>query len=338
MIDGINLSKNAKRAAYAHISFNIIGVAVMLPLFFPSMELLQWSMQWFGGDPTVAVLVNGKETFPLVPVAVGIYSTAFNIFNTVLMFPFIEVFYRVLSKVGHTLADDKEDYSQAKYLDQALLKDMARGVPAVQKEMARYLEGAALFFDIARERPEAPESGKHALALDGLSQDIRQYTAHMFDAQLPYDKANLIASLIEEEDWVARLGNTLHQMARRIERQPFTPRGRELVSATVDVVAEGFRAILPATQDMPDVSPKAEPRLKALAELRERCLRLGSELPWPERGAILTLLGSAESAFYEIERIDIERRSVSRFVRPNLSTGAIRPVFEGPGQAIPATT
>ncbi len=36
----LNLSKNAKRAAYAHISFNIIGVAVMLPLFFPSMIVL----------------------------------------------------------------------------------------------------------------------------------------------------------------------------------------------------------------------------------------------------------------------------------------------------------
>ena len=32
-IASLNLSKNAKRAAYAHISFNFIGVAVMLPLF-----------------------------------------------------------------------------------------------------------------------------------------------------------------------------------------------------------------------------------------------------------------------------------------------------------------
>ncbi|MGL5139727.1 MAG: Na/Pi cotransporter family protein, partial [Beijerinckiaceae bacterium] len=77
----LNLSKNAKRAAYAHISFNFIGVGVMLPLFFVSMELLKYAMQWFGGDPGVPVLVNGKETFPLVPVAVGLYSTAFNIFN-----------------------------------------------------------------------------------------------------------------------------------------------------------------------------------------------------------------------------------------------------------------
>ena len=63
----LNLSKNAKRAAYAHITFNIVGVAVMLPLFFVSMNLLVWVMGWFGGDPGVAVIVNGKETFPLVP-------------------------------------------------------------------------------------------------------------------------------------------------------------------------------------------------------------------------------------------------------------------------------
>ena len=66
-IASLNLSKNAKRAAYAHLAFNIIGVTVMLPLFFPSMDLLTWVMGWFGGDPGVATIRDGKETFPLVP-------------------------------------------------------------------------------------------------------------------------------------------------------------------------------------------------------------------------------------------------------------------------------
>ena len=54
-IASLNLSKNAKRAAYAHISFNVIGVLVMLPLFFPAMQLLRWAMGFFGGDPSVGV-------------------------------------------------------------------------------------------------------------------------------------------------------------------------------------------------------------------------------------------------------------------------------------------
>ena len=69
---------------------------------------------------------------------------------------------------------------------------------------------------------------------------------------------------------------------------------------------------------------EAAPRLPALLTLRERCLQLGAELPWAERGAILTLLGSAERAFYLIERIDAERRSVSRCFPPWPSSRARR--------------
>src|SRR5688572_25508050 len=40
-------------AISTHITFNFIGVAVMLPLFFLSMKLLIWVMGFFGGDPGV---------------------------------------------------------------------------------------------------------------------------------------------------------------------------------------------------------------------------------------------------------------------------------------------
>lgn len=326
-------SLSLTRAAYAHISFNIIGVAIMLPLFFVSMQLLVWVMGWFGGDPGVAVLVEGKETFPLVPVAVGLYSTAFNLFNTVLLFPFIGVFERVLSRVGHHASENEEDYSQARYLDPRLLKDLPKGVSAIQQETVRYLEAAGLFLSLARGVPTAPDDAKkHFASIDGLSRDIREYTAHMLDPNMPYAKADLVASLIEEEDWTASLGETLYQVARRVERQKFSKVGRDLVDATLDQIADAMRAITPTTQDAPPVSAEAAPRLSALLALRERCLKQGNDLPWSERGAILTLLGSAERAFFLIERIDAERRSVSRAVaaeptraKPE-SAGGLEPV------------
>lgn len=332
----LNLSRNAKRAAYAHISFNIIGVAVMLPLFFVSMKLLVWLMGWFGGDPGVATVINGKETFPLVPVAVGLYSTAFNIFNTALMFPFIGVFDRVLSRIGHHASEDTEDYSQSRYLDPSLLKDLPQGVGAIQRETARYLEAAGLFLAIARRVPTAPDDAeKHFASIDVLSRDIREFTAHMFDPNMPYLQADLVASLIEEEDWTASLGETLYQVARRIERRSFGPAGQKLVDETLDLIAEAMRAITPQTQDMPDVPAAAAPRLEQVLALRERCLKQGADLPWGERGAILTLLGSAERAFFLIERIDAERRSVSRTVPATRPTTVASPALEGPGGAVP---
>ena len=310
----LNLSKNAKRAAYAHISFNIIGVAVMLPLFFPAMRLLSWAMQFFGGDPAVPVVRDGVETFPLVPVAVGLYSTSFNIFNTLLLFPFIGVFDRVLSRIGRTSSEDAEDYSVTRYLDPERGRDMTTGFPLVQKELARYLEAASLFLRIARGEKDAPGPAQdHQTAIDILSRDIRRYTAAMFKPEMQRGDANLLASLIEEEDFTASLGESLFQVARRVERQSFSAVGRPLVDATLDQITRAMRTILP-----PPAGPGAVPTYAApgaqefLLSTRERCLSLGTELSWEERGAILELLGSAERAFFLINRIDVERASVPR--------------------------
>jgi phosphate:Na+ symporter len=319
----LNLSRNAKRAAYAHISFNIIGVAVMLPLFFVSMELLRFVMGWFGGDPGVPVVTNGKETFPLVPVAVGLYSTAFNVFNTLLLFPFVGAFERVLSKIGRTSAEDVEDYSTPKYLDSRLTTDIAQAVPAVRRETERHLAAGALFLEIARRSPSAPaDPGEHYVATDILSRDIRAYSAQLFRDDLPYEQMDLIASLIEEEDFSASLAETLHQVARRVRRENFAPQAQEVVDAALVALEFSLRRILPK-QGVPDPTlPAGHVQISAIQELRERVLKLGPSVPSGERGALLALLGSVERADRLIDRIDAERKSVQR---DEILARAIRP-------------
>jgi phosphate:Na+ symporter len=314
-IASLNLSKNAKRAAYAHISFNIIGVAVMLPLFFPAMALLTWAMGFFGGDPSIPVMREGKETFPLVPVAVGLYSTAFNIFNTLLLFPFVGVFERVLSRVGHTIAEDVEDYTMSRFLDRSKADQLLTGVPLVQQELARYVQGANLFLAIVAKDRAAPSSARdHQAAIDILSRDIRRYTAGMFKPAMQPADADLLASLIEEEDFSASLGETLYQFVRRVERRTFSSAGKQLVGATLEQLRLAMRAVLPNQPGSEVIAPSAEERAEFLLETRTRCLKLGADLPWEERGAILELLGTAERAFFLIDRIDAERRSVPRTV------------------------
>lgn len=334
----LNLSKNAKRAAYAHISFNIIGVMITIPLFFFSIEVLKYVMQWFGGDPGVAVIVNGKETFPLVPVAVGLYSTFFNIFNTAVLFPFVGVFERVLLQVGKDVSDDFEDYSTPRHLNPNFAKDPAQALPAIQRETARYLDAEVLFLDIARQAPNAPDdSEEHSEAIDVLSREIRQYTAGLFDPNMPHERADLVASLIEEEDFSANLGESLYQIARRVERHPFSDAGRKLVNEVIDMVAQELNIIVPGTSKggMPALAD-AEARLSTLENLRDRAVKMGAELPWEDRGAILALLGSAERAFYLIQRIDEERRSVPRIVPVTAEKDSTVPGNFGQAAAMPA--
>lgn len=301
----LNLSKNAKRAAYAHISFNFIGVAVMFPLFFLSMDILQWAMGLFGMDVARSVVVDGKETFPLVPVAVGLYSIGFNIFNTALMFPFIGLFDRVLSRIGAARSDE-EDYAVPRYLDRSALGNVSQGVTAVSKELERYTQGAGLLLAAARGDSDALKSvAEHEQALDTLSQEIRAYTAQMFKNDLTRHQTSLLASLIEEEDFSASLTKTLSQITRRIERQLFSDNGKAIVSALLDIVE-------PAVRKGPQGTYLPQAHSSEIAELRERCLQDEQKLSWDERGAILTLLGSVERALHLVQRIADERRTVSR--------------------------
>jgi phosphate:Na+ symporter len=123
-----------------------------------------------------------------------------------------------------------------------------------------------------------------------------------------------------------------------VERHPFSDAGRRLVNEMLDLVAKEVSIIVPG------VSKGGEPaladheaRVAALADLRERAIRMGSELPWEDRGAILALLGSAERAFYLVDRIHEERLSVPRVVTVTAPAQQDRPAGDfGQAAAVPA--
>lgn len=339
-IASLNLSRNAKRAAYAHMSFNIIGVCITVPLFFVSIDVLSWAMQWFGGDPGIPVVVDGKDTFPLVPVAVGLYSTFFNVFNTALLFPFVGVFETVLARIGRTDAEDAEDYSTPKFLDRKLAGDFAKAIPAVQQETARHLQAGAMFLDIARSAKSAPsDPGEHYLATDILSRDIREYTASLMKEDLPYEQLDLVASLIEEADFTAALTESLHQVARRVKREEFSSAARAIVDVALDKLDASLQGIMPDYGVANPPMPAGHISIPDVEELRARTLALGPNAGAAERGTILALLGSIERAEILIERIESERKSVNRqsvLSRAASRTDKARPISEAGFSPVPA--
>lgn len=312
----LNLSRNAKRAAYAHISFNFIGVIVVLLLFFPAIGLLEMVMTaFFGGDPGMPVIIDGKETFPLVPVAVGLFSTAFNIFNLMLLFPFIGVFERTLSRIGRSAAEDIEDYSTPRYLDRNALGNFAAAVPAVEQEAARHLAAGAVFLDIARGRKGAPsDPGEHHQAVDILSREIRGYSAALFSDGLSRQQLDLVASLIEEVDFTGSLTETLHQIARRVKREEFSSAGRAFINEALDGLDVSLNRILLEPGLLPNL-PAGHVPVTDFEKLRWRIIEQAA-VPAGEKGAILALLGSIERAENLIDRIAAERQTVDRIPVP----------------------
>lgn len=311
-IASLNLSRNAKRTAYAHIGFNFIGVCVVLALFFPAIQVLTWVMGFFGGDPGSPVIVDGEETFPLVPVAVGLFSIFFNIFNVLILFPFVGTFERVLMRIGHK-GDDVEDYSLPKYLDRKALDDFNRAVPAMRQEVARALEGSRLFLDSARGRQTVKKTAEHSAAIDALSREIRAYSAQLFHGDRTREQMDLVASMIEEADFTGSLTESLHQIARRIQREQFTPASRKVLDKGLDHLD---RKLALLEMESAVDGPAAQPGATALEAPEFEAMRWtvidAQDIPAAEKGALLALLGSMERAEALIDRIAQERASVDR--------------------------
>lgn len=309
-IASLNLSKNAKRTAYAHIGFNLIGVTVVLVLFFPAIALLKWVMGFFGGDPGVPVVVDGNETFPLVPVAVGLFSIFFNIFNVLILFPFVNRFERILSRIGHTDDEDAEDFSMPRYLDRRASGTFDLAVPAMQREVMRTARAGALFLDIARGEPKArTDPSDHHQAVDGLAREIRTYAASQFRDGLDRDQLDLLASMIEEVDFTGSLNETLCQIARRVQREEFSEAGRSLLLGALGRLDGKLAGIL--TLDSGSTGGSAEQ--PDLTDIRWEVID-STQVPAAEKGAVLALLGSFERAEGLIDRILEERASVDRSI------------------------
>ena len=112
VISSIGVSKNAKRVAVVHIAFNIIGTIIFMVVFSISHYLINFGF------------INKAVT----PVDIAIIHSLFNIFTTVIIFPFAEK----LVPISHKFVGGEEDDEMEVFLDKRLLF-----TPSIAVEEAR---------------------------------------------------------------------------------------------------------------------------------------------------------------------------------------------------------
>lgn len=95
LLASLNASTNARRAAYGHVVFNLLGVAWVTALFPVYVSIIEGLI---GHDPGMMVIKNGAEAYPHVRVAIAMAHTGFNVTNTLLFLPFLGVLAMLLRK------------------------------------------------------------------------------------------------------------------------------------------------------------------------------------------------------------------------------------------------
>ena len=123
----------AKRAARAHLLFNVLGTVWLLPLFYPFLDLVAgWVNSIEGSSPSTNALV--------IPVALSLFHTTFNLLNAVVLIGAVGIIVRLVEKMVPEVVEPEPQIEQALYLSEDALNFTQTGIKALTDESLRLLQ------------------------------------------------------------------------------------------------------------------------------------------------------------------------------------------------------
>ncbi|MFC1807147.1 Na/Pi cotransporter family protein [Candidatus Omnitrophota bacterium] len=206
MIASIGGSINAKRAAVAHLMFNLIGTGLFLVILRPF---------------TIIVLTTSGESLRQCANA----HTIFNVANTLIFLPFVGLYAKIIERIvpGKEIEID----SGPKYLEKHLISTPIFALDASTKELIRMA-------DIAKEMVNEAADGffnsnekifqhihKREEALDSLQESITDYLMALTQRDLSEEESKRIPALLHSVNDIERVGdhseNLVELAMRKIE-------------------------------------------------------------------------------------------------------------------------
>ncbi len=162
---------SAKRTAMAHLVFNIIGVILALIVFYPSLHLVESitikagflsPFQQAGQDP--------KATAEVIPVALAIYHTVFNVLNTLILIWFVPQLEKLVTRLVKSKEENDEDF-KLQYIHTGLLSTVELSIIQAQKETNIYMQRVKKMFARTKEIVHCSNSNKYQKLFDKIERN-----------------------------------------------------------------------------------------------------------------------------------------------------------------------
>ncbi len=208
VLAAIGTSLTAKRAAAAHVMFNVIGVVIFLIILQPFISLIQ---------------MTSSE----IPRQIANGHTIFNVLNTLIILPFISQFVNLIIKIvpGEELIIERGP----KYLDKRMLNTPAVAIGSSIKEMIRmgslasemFVESTQAFLE--KDRNLIKSVYQKEEVVNELEREIVKYLADVSQKSLTQSQSRLISSLMHAINDIERIGdlseNIVELAESRIENE-----------------------------------------------------------------------------------------------------------------------
>lgn len=208
----------ARRAALAHLVFNIFGVIWVLCLFKPVTMGVSWFVEDImkTADPAVAV------SFKL-----SAFHTTFNICNVLILIWFVRLIERTVCWIIPQ-KEEEEEY-HLKYISGGLLSTSELSILQARKEIVVFVVRTHRMFgmvkDLLRTKDDATFNKlfsrieKYENISDRMELEIARYLNEVMEGRLSSEGKVQIRSMLREVDEIESIGDSCYSIARNINRK-----------------------------------------------------------------------------------------------------------------------
>ena len=235
----MSANTQARRAALAHMFFNVFGVIWILFVFRPFIDMV---CGWVGYDVEMDKEVAGTAAFlansAKLSFVLAAFHTTFNVANTLILIWFIPQIEKFVCWVIKSKRVDEEEDFRLHFITAGFMKTPELSVLEAQKEISSFSERMQRMFGMVqnllnmsssssnKEKSNEAEFNKlftriekYESISDNMELEIAQYLESVSDAHLSDDTKAKIRAMLREVSELESIGDSCYNMARTINRK-----------------------------------------------------------------------------------------------------------------------
>lgn len=218
----LGANTQARRAALAHLVFNVFGVLWVLCVFYPFVDLV---CNFVNYDP------QSHDLNPIkLSVVLAAFHTSFNICTTFILIWFIPQIEKFVCWLIKPRTNDEEEEFRLRYIGgNSIMETPELSVLEAQKEIILFAERIQRMFGFVRELLNTTNDTaftklftrieKYEGISDNMEIEIAKYLDSVSDAHLSDETKARIRAMLREISEIESIGDSCYNIARNISRK-----------------------------------------------------------------------------------------------------------------------
>ena len=216
----LGANNEARRAALAHLLFNVVGVIWVMCIFFPFVNGV---CKLVGYDPTTSGQVQR------LPIVLAMFHTCFNVTNTALLIGFIPQMERLVRWILPDKGNANQEHFKLQYIKANLIQTPEIAILQAQKEVAHYGQEMQQMFQLIKEMLLAEDDNRRKEIFDIIEKEedssdeaeitIARFIEQVADGHLSDDSKTKTRQLLREIGELESIGDSCYRLARTIYRR-----------------------------------------------------------------------------------------------------------------------